>query len=568
MFLRKWIAIVALGGSLALLAVLVIKSQERPVNARQASDQLAQLNYVARLSEQFAREVARARVNRDTTFAALDGTVALWASADERLASEETGLAGQPHTARPLRRYLDLAARRREGLIDFKAAQIDFVSAFEQLRIEAERALGGLMSSETDLVTRDQIIALLDELAIYGLQANPNNGGRIYSLMARLNGALPAFEAAARAVRAAKDALQPHADALGDLATAEQLGLLTAQVREAVALQDARIEHYTLALAAFASALLLVFTLIGLRLRSSFTELDGINANLEQLVTQRTDELNRTLQELRMQQAHLIQSEKLSSLGQMVAGVAHEINTPLGYALSNVETVKESLAVVEAAGGLSEDAQERMVEADVLLDDSMHGMNQIDELVKSLKNFSRMDRSATEVFDLNEGLETALKICQNQLKGRIDVERDLGEIPAIHCAPSQLNQVFLNLINNGAQAIDGQGLITLRTRHVGDQVQVQIQDSGCGMDAETQAHIFEPFFTTKAVGEGTGLGLSIVFRIIEDHGGSIEVDSTPGQGTCFTILLPVRQTAPVSAIESAAATAPSGELGTPIPVGA
>ena len=283
---------------------------------------------------------------------------------------------------------------------------------------------------------------------------------------------------------------------------------------------------------------------------------------------QRTDELNRTLQELRMQQAHLIQSEKLSSLGQMVAGVAHEINTPLGYALSNVETVKESLVIVEAAGGLSEDAQERMVEADVLLEDSMHGMNQIDELVKSLKNFSRMDRSATEVFDLNEGLETALKICQNQLKGRVEVERDLGEIPAIHCAPSQLNQVFLNLINNGAQAIDGHGLITLRTRHVGEQVQVQIQDSGCGMDAETQAHIFEPFFTTKAVGEGTGLGLSIVFRIIEDHGGSIEVDSTPGRGTCFTLLLPVRHTTPTSAIEPVADTTSNDALGAVVPAGA
>lgn len=551
MFFRKWIAVLAVLGTVALLSVLVIKSQQRPLDARLASDQLAQINYSTRLAEQFSREITRTRITRDTSFAALDGTVALWESADARLAADETGLAAGLDTGTTLNRYRSAAAQRRQELADFKAAQLTFITAFERLRLEAENTLASLLANEAGIATREQVITLLDELASYGLQANPNNGGRIYSLMARLNGSVPAFEQAAREVRAAKDALQPVADSLTSDTPVALLDQLGAQVRDAIAAQDARIEHYTLALAAFAGALLLVFSLIGLRLRGSFNELDSINSNLEKLVEQRTDELNRTLEELRMQQAHLIQSEKLSSLGQMVAGVAHEINTPLGYALSNVETVKESLAIVESAGGLSDDAQERMVEADVLLEDSMHGMNQIDELVKSLKNFSRMDRSATELFDLNEGLETALKICQNQLKGGIEVERDLSELPAIHCAPSQLNQVFLNLINNASQAIHGIGVIRIQTRHEQDQVTIRISDTGCGMDADTRAHIFEPFFTTKAVGEGTGLGLSIVFRIIEDHGGRIDVDSTLGAGTTFTITLPVRQTRTASASAAA-----------------
>ncbi|MCK5860400.1 MAG: GHKL domain-containing protein [Abyssibacter sp.] len=569
MFLRKWIAVLAVLASIALLTLLVVKSQERPLDARLASDQLAQVNYATRLTQQFSREIARTRITRDTSFAALDGTAALWTSADERLARPETGLAAQPETNRTLNRYLALAAERRDGLAEFKAAQLHFIAAFARLRIEAEHILASLRPSDADQSSRTQVMTLLDELASYGLQANPNNGGRIYSLMARMNGRHPTFEQAARDVRAAKDELQPIADALTDSAPVEQLNALGALVRDTIAVQDARIEHYTLALAAFAGALLLVFSLIGLRLRGSFNELDGINANLEKLVEERTDELNRTLQELRMQQAHLIQSEKLSSLGQMVAGVAHEINTPLGYALSNVETVKESIALVEAAGGLSEDAQERVVEADVLLEDSMHGMHQIDELVKSLKNFSRMDRSTTELFNLNDGLDTALKICQNQLKGRVEIERDFAELPAVLCAPSQINQVFLNLINNGAQAIEGTGLIRIETRHEADQAVIRISDSGCGMDEETRAHIFEPFFTTKAVGEGTGLGLSIVFRIIEDHGGRITVDSTPGNGSEFTITLPVRQSAASSPVATFAAEPEASlSIGSATPAGA
>ena len=173
-----------------------------------------------------------------------------------------------------------------------------------------------------------------------------------------------------------------------------------------------------------------------------------------------------------------------------------------------------------------------------MLVDAGYGLGQIAELVVSLKNFSRVDRSRSELFDVNEGLDVAIKICGSQFKNRIQIVRDYGTPPKIPCAPSQLNQVFLNILSNAAQAIGDEGSISIRTWDTKTDVNISIRDSGCGMDAQTRAHIFEPFFTTKDVGKGTGLGLSIVFRIIEDHHGSIHVDSTPGEGTDFTIRLP------------------------------
>ncbi|HWY24569.1 MAG TPA: sensor histidine kinase, partial [Nevskia sp.] len=262
---------------------------------------------------------------------------------------------------------------------------------------------------------------------------------------------------------------------------------------------------------------------------------------------------------------------KMASLGQMVAGVAHEINTPLGYARSNTEIVRNSLAEVrglclaqdkalglmtapdasdeEVAAALAEaeaqrqslNPEELMGDLHGLLQDTDHGLGQISELVSSLKDFSRLDRSRSDLFGVNDGIDSALKICNNLLKGRIEVVRQYGELPQIECSPSQLNQVFLNLFTNAAQAIDGEGRIYVHTLAGGDGVDIRILDTGCGMSEDIRQRIFEPFFTTKPVGKGTGLGLSIVFRIIEEHGGRIEVRSAPGKGSEFAIHLPLRQ---------------------------
>ncbi len=328
-------------------------------------------------------------------------------------------------------------------------------------------------------------------------------------------------------------------------------------------------------LVAYAAILLLILALVGIRLVRSFRELDEANDHLEEQVEQRTHDLRETLKELKASQAQLIQSEKMASLGQMVAGVAHEINTPLGYARSNAEIVRTSLTDIRALV----DAQSRALalmtheetdveqvadalataegrvtelvgELDSLLVDTDHGLKQIAELVGSLKDFSRVDRSRSDLFDVNDGIDAALKICGNQLKHRVEVVRSYGKLPQIECSPSQLNQVFLNLINNAAQAIDGEGKIYIHTTPSAMGVSIRVLDNGSGMSEEVRARIFEPFFTTKPVGKGTGLGLSIVYRIIEDHGGTIEVRSTPGKGSEFTIELPLKQQANKPARES------------------
>ncbi len=534
MSLRRLVAMLAVLGSLLVLCALVWKSQQRPLDEALVTRQLVEIGHAARSLEAVQQALADARMQRDGLLLELDARQDSWRAADQRLQAPALGLAADPAAAGSLRRYLDAAQTARRQIEGLHEPQQAFVAAFDALGRQAERAIAELVGSGASDALRLQVVSLMDEMARYALQARPDNGARLDGLILALDAELPELADAAHRVRAAKDRLQPVYDgivgalpsaALADLAEQRQAGLM---------LQDLNARRYTVALAAFAGALLLVFGLIGLRLQGSLGALDAINANLEQQVEQRTAEL-------RMQQAHLIQSEKLASLGQMVAGVAHEINTPLGYAFSNVETVKISLGEYSAQAKLDDDGQERMVEADVLLEDAMHGLGQIDELVKSLKNFSRMDRSHTELFDLNEGLDTALKICHNQLKDRITVERDYAELPRIACAPSQLNQVFLNLLNNGAQAIEGEGSIRISSRLDGDMIEIIIQDSGCGMDEETAAHIFEPFFTTKPVGEGTGLGLSIVFRIIEDHRGTVRVQSAPGEGAAFIIRLPVSE---------------------------
>lgn len=299
------------------------------------------------------------------------------------------------------------------------------------------------------------------------------------------------------------------------------------------------------------------------------TVLDVLKA-MESRVGQRNRVLRQALTDLKESQMQMVQSEKMASLGQMVAGVAHELNTPLGYVTNNVQLLRElsqpllQLAAAQAeladcladpgcdesrlADALQAAASSRKQAAPELLADDLqqlfadtgYGLGQIAELVVSLKDFARLDRAMSEEVDLNDCIRSALLIARNNIKDKAEVLQQLGELPAIACAPSQINQVLLNLLNNAAQAIDGFGRILVKTWAETEHVLIAIEDSGRGMSAAVQKRIFDPFFTTKQVGEGTGLGLSISFKIIQDHGGTIRVASVPGRGTRFVLRLPRR----------------------------
>lgn len=300
-------------------------------------------------------------------------------------------------------------------------------------------------------------------------------------------------------------------------------------------------------------------------------QLAQVNVVLEQRVKERTAELSKALSELKASQLQLIQSEKMASLGQMVAGVAHEINTPLGYVKNNVLMAKDFTARISELIGLSEavlaslqagegseaELEQRLGELQqlagalqqegvsedlaVLFDDTIYGIEQISDMVVNLRNFSRLDEARVKDTQLNDCVESTLQIARNVLKNRVRVVKKLGSVPAVSCSPSQINQVLLNLINNAAQAVEDQGTVTITTSSDEQFVHVSVQDDGKGIPADVLPHIFDPFFTTKKVGEGTGLGLSIVYKIVQQHGGRIKVSSKPGVGTRFIISLPLHE---------------------------
>ncbi|PSS60607.1 hypothetical protein C6558_32015 [Ensifer sp. NM-2] len=261
------------------------------------------------------------------------------------------------------------------------------------------------------------------------------------------------------------------------------------------------------------------------------------------------DKDNRMLQQANHDvEERLLQSAKLTALGQMVAGITHEINTPLAYVKAVFEVIKErlisepELAVRGQTGDDEETLREKREEMEMLLDDGLHGIEEMTTLVRTMKNFSRLDKGHIESLSVEEGIESALLIARPQLKYVADIRKEFDSVPLIMGSPSQLRQVFLNLIVNAADALaetGKRGTLTLRTRVTSsDTVEIDICDDGPGMTEEQLNKIFDPFYTTKAVGKGTGMGLSICYRIIENHGGTITVNSKPGKGAMFTITLP------------------------------
>ncbi len=314
-------------------------------------------------------------------------------------------------------------------------------------------------------------------------------------------------------------------------------------------------------------------------------ELEALNAKLEGRVTARTAQLEsandtlkhtmgaleaekqeqlRLIEELRQTQSQLLQSEKMASMGQLAAGVAHEINNPVGYVISNIATLKRYVTDILKLLDRYEDMESRITDKEhsdslqafkeeidlgfirddiqMLISESQDGTDRVKRIVQDLKDFSHVGESDWQWANLHDGLDSTLNIVCNEIKYKADIVKEYGELPDVECLASQLNQVFMNLLLNAAQAIEDRGTIKIHTAiNEKNQVIIEFSDTGEGISKIHLNRIFDPFFTTKPVGSGTGLGLSLSYGIIKKHKGEIGVQSVEGEGTTFTITLPVKQ---------------------------
>ena len=313
------------------------------------------------------------------------------------------------------------------------------------------------------------------------------------------------------------------------------------------------------------------------QLTAAQTKLTELNAALESQVDERTrellktnselqreqDELHRAMETIERTQAQLLQSEKMAAIGQLAAGVAHEINNPIGFVSSNLASLKAYVdrlfAVIDAAApvlaalaanhparraleGAQQTAELDFLREDIpdLIRETADGLARVRKIVADLKDFSHVDEAEWQDADLNKGLESTLNMIWSELKYKATIIRDFGDLPAVRCIPAQINQVFMNLLVNAGHAIEDKGEITITTERVGDTaVCIKVRDTGKGIAPDALPRVFEPFYTTKPVGKGTGLGLSLAWNIVERHRGRIEVASEEGQGTTFTVTLPI-----------------------------
>jgi len=288
---------------------------------------------------------------------------------------------------------------------------------------------------------------------------------------------------------------------------------------------------------------------------------------MEEALAKKGEEQRLLIKQLQEAQAQLLQSEKMASIGQLAAGIAHEINNPIGFINSNMSSLKgyvdtlcalvdgfdqslQSLAgqpeLKAHVAQLKRQADYAFLKDDVadLVRESMDGLKRVRDIVQSLKDFAHIGETDWQLADLHAGLDSTLTIAANEFKYKATVSKAYGQLPPVKCLASQLNQVFMNLIVNASQAIQANGVITVRTGYADDWVWVEIGDNGAGIAPDVLTRIFDPFFTTKPVGKGTGLGLSLSYNIVTKHGGRIEVASELGKGTRFTVHLPVNPPLP------------------------
>jgi len=282
-----------------------------------------------------------------------------------------------------------------------------------------------------------------------------------------------------------------------------------------------------------------------LETRRLHLQLKAQNAFLEEQVKQRTalaEELGATNLKLRETQTHLVHSEKMAGLGQLVAGIAHEINNPMAFVINNLFVADETLAKLQGdAASATAEAGTKLTKVRRLIAESQTGAERVKELVCRLRTFSRLDEGQLKTVDIPESIESVLLFLRHRMEGRIQTERRYGEARMLNCFASELNQVLMNLIANAIEAIEGPGVITLTTAQDDGQYIIRVRDTGNGIPEHIRNRIFEPFFTTKLQGQGTGLGLAISYGIIKAHRGSMEFSTKEGEGTEFVLRLPLSQ---------------------------
>jgi len=591
----------AIGVVAALIGgLLILYAKTSSVDAEKKAEVEGYLKQLKQLDAEWNVDVLKSRMEINKNYDPLTSPLSALLGLQERLAGEVLAVK-QPGTEKALDELKAVIAEKIDLVDQFKAQNsilknsLRYIpTAVDELRAQVREAKRTTPASREALDILDaRANQVLNEVLKYNLLGDSETARRIETELGEMEladsfypptifGSARNLATHARTIlrqRRIESDVVARISAMPMTPAIDRLSEVFDRDFQAALSETDRYRNYLLA---YSSLLLALLAYIGSRLFRSYRiigrvnrELKNANETLEQRVRERTEELSDALVHLKESEAQLVQSEKMASLGQMVAGVAHEINTPLAYVRSSLETVEsqvamqlrefiDSVASLIAAMRSGEASDEEIAEkfaaasafADSfaeyevvgelqgLLKNAVHGVDEISKIVVNLKNFSRLDRSHVESCTIDECLENTLQLAKTVLKGKIVRKVFAGTAP-LRCAPSQINQVFLNLLTNAAQATpDDGGRITIVSRmHGQDEVAVDIIDNGAGIPKDVLPKIFDPFFTTKSVGKGTGLGLSIVYKIVEQHGGQIKVHSREGVGTKFTVILPTQQAA-------------------------